>query len=210
MNKFINKILVKQKERITLIILFAIAVPYFWLKYQPTTDLEESIENSRRASQNLNRVLSQPRNKKNTEDSLKLLIEAKEYQKANKLIDSMILELPKDYSLLDTKGQILLDEGKYRESIDYFTQAMKVTELESRTIRGHRAEAFTLIKQYDSAISDYKESSKLNRNYYLPLARTYEIIKADDSAIKYYRLYIALNPDSLNISKKINQLVKGE
>ena len=176
------------------------------MKYSWRTNSGRDSYNSNFTLQEVDQMLSRPQNKKTIQDSLKFLIELKEFQKARQLIDLMLRKNPKDYFLLDAKGQILMDEGECTKSINYFTQAISVREVESPTIRGHRAEAFAIIKQYDSAISDYKECSKLNRSYYLPLAKTYETIKLNDSAIKYYHLFLKFYPDSLSISKKIDQL----
>jgi len=110
---------------------------------------------------------------------------------------------------LDYKGQIAFRQGKTRESIEYYSNAIDLSKDKFFKSFTNRAEAYARLKMFDSALMDYKEIAIINYDFDKPIAEIYEALKLKDSAIRYYKLYLKEYPDSISIQKKIAALKNG-
>lgn len=85
------------------------------------------------------------------------------------------------------------------------------------TIAGHnypkslvnRAKAYSYLNLHDSAIMDLKNASEFNPDYYRLIADAYRKLNQNDSAIRYYELFLDNYPDSLTIAHKLSLLKNG-
>lgn len=102
--------------------------------------------------------------------------------------------------------QILFKQGKARESILLFKQAIALTAF-SKSFP-NRAQAYITLGSYDSAIMDYKKMAYYNFDYYRPLAEVYKTMKLKDSALKYYRLFLEHYPESNIVKLEMSKLEK--
>jgi tetratricopeptide (TPR) repeat protein len=135
-----------------------------------------------------------------------------------KLIDSLILyqRFSEAFLVLDTayimettklnyKGEIFFKQGKIRESIDAFTQAIN-SGGEAPLYFANRAKVYVVAEKYDSAIVDYKHCASWNHDFYRPLAATFKKSKQKDSALKYFKLFLNYYPDSISVKQCIKDI----
>ncbi len=130
------------------------------------------------------------------------LIFNEKYTEALELIDSV--DISTDLKL-DYQGQILFKQGKIRESINLFNQSIDLIGDFGKAVP-NRANAYSKLRLYDSAIIDYKKIADINGYFNRPLAETFELMKDKDSALKYYKLYLNSYPDSTSVKNKILKL----
>ena len=135
----------------------------------------------------------------------------------NKKIDSLIAKekYPEALSILDTvnissdlkynyQGEILLKQGKARESIYYFNRAIELTEV-SNSLK-NRAAAYVELGLDDSALLDYHKLADYNYDFTRQIGDIYLKKAFKDSALKYYRLFQSHYPDSTGVTLEIMKL----
>ncbi len=186
-------------------ILILAAVVYFGLKYKTRRTSEQRIEEmlSETRKSFASDVVLFDRNYLGLQ--IDTLISKGKYAEALEVVDSS--NIARNLKL-DYKGQILLKQGKFRESITLFNQAIALTKGFAKAI-SNRAKAYSLLKLYDSAIIDYKGIAEFNSDYNRPLAETYELMQEKDSALKYYNLFLTSYPDSASVKTRIRSLENG-
>ena len=191
-----------RKDLKLIILIFVIAIPYFWLKFRPRTDIKPLLKP---------RVINlDPDGSKAKKYILYFQIDslllAKNCSRAQNKVDSALDETKADIMLIDFKGQALLCNGDARGSLIWFNKAIEQEGWEYPKALGHRAQAYTAIKMFDSAISDLKECAEINYDYTKELAAVYERAGKPDSAIKYFEIFLAHYPDSLRIQNSLLKL----
>lgn len=178
------------------------AIAYFGLKYYNSKSSEEEIGemlSSARKKFGKDIIIYDPDYYGYKIDSL---IAEKKYPEALAIIDSSGMS---DDLKLDYKGQILLRQGKPRESIYLFNRAIASVGDYSKSVP-NRAKAYVALRLFDSAVMDYKKISYFNFDFYRPLAEVYEKMKLKDSALKYYKLFLEEYPDSNSVRLEIERL----
>jgi len=193
-----------KKDTKYLILLFALAIPYFWLKFQPKPGVETLLKPTA-FDMDPDGSLAKRYAFYNNIDTLLL---QKECAKADLLIDSMLDQTPHDNRLVDYKGLAFLCKGDARTSISYFNNAMKREGWKYSKALANRAQAYLSLKMFDSAVMDLKECTSINYDFSKDLAIVYEQAGNIDSAIKYYDLFLSHYPDSLRIKEMANRLKK--
>jgi tetratricopeptide (TPR) repeat protein len=182
------------------------AIIYFGLHYYNSESPNEKIDSmlaSARKTFGNNKVFFGPNDIEYKIDSL---IEKEKYPEALALIDTAGIS---ENLRMDYKGQILLNQGKPRESIYWFNQAIALVGAYSKSVP-HRAKAYEALGIYDSAILDYKKIADINFDFYRPIAEVYDKMKLKDSALKYYKLFLEEYPDSNSVKIRIEHLEKSD
>jgi len=190
------------KNTILFIALSIIACLYTWLKFRPSSNIKELLNPQ---TFNMDPDGSQAR-KAILFFHIDSLLIAKDCKEAEQKTDSALSLNDKDIRLLDFKGQVLLCKGDAKESIEWFNEAMQINGSRFPRALGHRAEAYLYLKMFDSAIVDLKECADINYDYTKDLGRVYEKVGQKDSAIKYYKIFLANYPDSLKIKESLLRL----
>jgi len=185
------------------ILVLAIAIPYFWLKFRPKPDVKKllkPIEINMDPDGSITRryILV---------DQINSLFAKQNCDSAEWKIDSALDVNPNDNMLIDLKGQSLMCKGQARESLKWFHIAVQ-NERFPRSL-GHRAQAYTLLKMFDSATSDLKECAIMNYDYNKDLGFVYEKAGLPDSAIKYFQIFLTNYPDSSRIQRAMLKLKNG-
>ena len=139
-------------------------------------------------------------------NKLDILIEKDSFKQALNILDTARIYEPLKLGYM---GLINLKLKKYRESINYFTEAFDLEGTGFSKFIAYRAYAYIKLNLVDSALEDYRYLASFNCDFYKPLAETYEGINRKDSAIKYYQLFLQHYPDSLSIGKKLAELKNG-
>ena len=134
------------------------------------------------------------------------LLVAKNCTAAEQEIDSALSLNDRDIQLIDFKGQVLLCKGDAKGSIEWFNKTMQIDGSKFPKALGHRAEAYSYLKKFDSAIIDLKECAATNFDYTRDLGKVYQKAGQRDSAIKYYQIFLTNYPDSLSVKKSLHQL----
>jgi tetratricopeptide (TPR) repeat protein len=122
------------------------AITYFGLQYYNSESPKEKIDRmlaSARKTFGNNKVFFGPNDIEYKIDSL---IETEEYPEALALVDTANIS---ENLKMDYKGQILLNQGKPRESIYWFNQAIALVGPYSKSVP-HRAKAYEALGIYDS------------------------------------------------------------
>jgi tetratricopeptide (TPR) repeat protein len=133
------------------------------------------------------------------------LIKKGDFVAANHFIDTS--STMSNSSKHDYRGLIFLAKGEYLSAISKFTDAIAIDS--NHKGRNHRASAYLKAGFLDSAILDYRKIASYNFDYAKELGQVYEIQGINDSAIKYYSIFLQHYPDSLNVSKRLKTL-KGD
>jgi tetratricopeptide (TPR) repeat protein len=180
---------------------------YFLLNSCTTTTSKERTQNlidESRKSFNQNIENLQKINQ--TYYTLDSLITVNDFRHADLLIDSSSIP---DNEKFDFRGQIEFKKGNTRKSIDLFSQSIALSNSSNYKAIVHRGLAYSQIGLFDSAISNIRPIALMNNDYSLQLASTYEQMGKSDSAIKYYRSFLADYRDDSMVIKKIIQLKNG-
>ncbi len=95
---------------------------------------------------------------------------------------------------LSSQGSNLLDEGRYEEAIEKFTEA--ISENQSNPVfYYYRGGSFEKTGNMDKALEDYQKSVELKPDFILPISRTAEIYakqKDFERAIEFYKKAVEL------------------
>jgi tetratricopeptide (TPR) repeat protein len=190
-----------RKDAITFIALAIIVCLYTWVKSRPSSDVGELLKQRR--------VLYMD-GSDGKRDMMYLRIDslliAKDCRQAEKIIDSILNISDKDIRLVDFKGLALLCKGDAKGSISWFNKAMKLEGTNFPRALGHRAEAYSSLNMFDSAIADLKECAATNYDYTKVLGKTYEKNGQKDSAVKYYQIFLDNYPESLSVKESLARL----
>jgi tetratricopeptide (TPR) repeat protein len=110
----------------------------------------------------------------------RLALQTNELEKAEKLIDEVLISAPNQARFLDTKGWILFVKGKYAEAKDYFHQAY-TNSPNDKVIVEHMGDCAIKLGQKDKAIEFWLKAKELkstnlnldkkiqNKAYYDPI-----------------------------------------
>jgi tetratricopeptide (TPR) repeat protein len=110
----------------------------------------------------------------------RLALQTTELDKAEKLIDEVLLSAPNQSRFLDTKGWILFLKGKYTDAQDFFTQAYKISP-NDKVIVEHMGDNSIKLGQKEKAIEYWLKAKELkstnlsldkkiqNKAYYDPI-----------------------------------------
>jgi tetratricopeptide (TPR) repeat protein len=189
----------------TLILVIVAVVAFLGIRLFTKKTNEQQVEELIRKSK-LGNLNDDIRNRNYIYFKLDSLIQVKDYSGALKIVDTANITRASKWNYM---GEISLNQGMVRISINYFNKAIALEGTNFCKAVANRAQAYKELKRFDSAILDYKSISIINYDYYKPLAETYQILGENDSAIKYYQIFLNVYPDSLSIKKKIQNLKNG-
>lgn len=107
--------------------------------------------------------------------------------------------MSKDFSYFGNYEQEAKDaneKGNYQESVNLYTQAIELNEY-NVTLLNERGWVFHKLKQYDSALADFKKSISISPDHYnyFSAAYTYDLLDSIEKAIEYYNTSIELKSD---------------
>ena len=108
-------------------------------------------------------------------------------------LDSFESVAPKS-TKLSTQGSNLLNEGRYEEAIEKFTDAISENQL-NPVFYYYRGGSFEKTGNMDKALEDYQKSVELKPDFILPISRTAEIYakqKDFERAIEFYKKAVEL------------------
>jgi tetratricopeptide (TPR) repeat protein len=185
------------------ILVLAIAIPYFWLKFRPEPNINDIFKPVH--------INMDPDGSIHRRYVLYYIIDSllgeQNCRSAESKIDSALYIDSIDNRLIDLKGQSLMCKGNNRESLKWFNKAID-KGMVPRSL-GNRALAYSELKIFDSAIHDLKECANINSGYNKDLGIVYEKTKQVDSSIKYFQLYLSDHPDSIRIQQILLKLTTG-
>src|SRR5258705_7599191 len=188
-----------------IILLFAIGIPYFWLKFRPSPDtsnlLKPRVINMDPDGSVFKRYMLYAQ--------IDSLFSAKDCSSAEHKIDSALNEAIGDVMLIDFKGQARLCNGDAHGALLWFNKAIEKEGWKYPKALGHRGNAYAAINLLDSAIIDLKECAEINSDYTKELGTVYEKAGMPDSAMKYFEIYLTHYPDSFRIQKSILKLKRS-
>ena len=96
-----------RKDLKILIVIFAIAIPYFWLKFRPRPDFRTTFSKMPKEGQAKFDKATEPMRKLNLlHYHIDSFIQIGKYQEANLLIDSMLSSNPDEYLFVDYKDKL--------------------------------------------------------------------------------------------------------
>lgn len=138
-------------------------------------------------------------------DSIQYLIDSKKLNGADNIINQLLIKNPLDDRLHTLKGQLYEARIQYDSALIEYN--FVVFRIPYSNALDKRAALFIKLGRYENAIEDYKKIYEVNYDYSYKIAKTFEMIKQKDSALKYYNIYFKHYPDSI-LQKKINLLSK--
>lgn len=133
------------------------------------------------------------------------LIEAKNLDLADKLVDSSIQNNPTRHIIYTYKGMIYAARNNYTTAIEQFNKSMSMAG-EFPLALAQRAQSYLKLKHYEKAIADLKKAANFNYDYNLDVGLTYEQLNVIDSAIVYYEKYLVYYPQKVKVKEHINSL----
>ena len=128
-----------------------------------------------------------------------------DFKTAYFLMDSLPL-FGKKHSIHLYKGMIYAEQKKYSEAIKEYTEALN--EIPYSKAESMRAESYVKMNKPELALSDYKNIYKYNHYYSIHVAKTFELMKQKDSALKYYKIYLEHYPTDSFVQQKLLILKK--
>ena len=134
------------------------------------------------------------------------LIELRDFEIANKLIDTALKYRPNSSILHTYKGIILSGQGKYKEAINKYNTSISLARTELPITLSKRAEAYLLLNDYEKEISDYRKAAALNSDFNYQLANAFEKSNSIDSAIYYYSQFLSDYPEKNEVRDHLNYL----
>ena len=113
------------------------------------------------------------------------------------------------------EGLILYRQGKYQESINFYTEYLKTDPYNEAAYNRRGNVYFLKFEQYDAAIDDYNRAIEVNPQYWKPYynrGNVHTILQDYDAAISDYNRALELNPNDADIyeSRGICYLQAGE
>lgn len=109
------------------------------------------------------------------------------------------------------KGFSLSEQGKYAESAEYFEQALTLgfSSFKSEVIYTALGNQYTILSDYDKAVSSYKAALENNPAYYkgwLNLGVVYRYLGDDESAHESYLKALQIEPLSASLQTSLGAL----
>ncbi len=193
---------IMRKDIWLFIVIAAIAIPYFWLKFRPEPDFRDLIKPN---GYNI-KIDESYRQQIILEIQINALLSERKCDSAEQKTDTALSLYPNNDYFINLKGQSLMCKGQTQEALKWFHAA--VSQNRTPLSLGNRAEAFTILKKYDSALTDLKECVFYNKDYNQNIGLIYQKKGVRDSAIYYYEVFLGYYPDSIRIQKKILKLKK--
>ena len=138
-------------------------------------------------------------------DSIQYLIDSGKLDAADNVIEQLLNTRPLDDRLHVLKGQVFEAHMQYDSALNEYN--FVIFRIPYPNALDKRATLFIKLGRYENAIKDYKKAYEVNYDFSYQLAKTFELIKEKDSALKYYHIYLEHYPDSI-LQKKINLLYK--
>ena len=199
----------KNKNNIFLIAAALLLITFILIFFYPRKRFHERINDIRKETAPMFDSLSNQMNKENNfQTNIILLIEHNDLALANKLIDTAIKNNSTKGIYHTYKGMVYAAENKYLNAIQEYDQSILINRNEFPLALSKKAEAFIHLKDYNSAIENYKKAVVINEDFNYQIATTFETIKKKDSALKYYLIYQKHYPDNKFIADKIYFLSK--
>ncbi len=129
-----------------------------------------------------------------------------DYVTALKVTDTALKYVPKDFNLLNRKGNILFRQQKYPEAIEFYKASIK-QEQNNISAYSNMAEAYYVMKDYDNSIKILDEGLNLEPNNFMLLnSKGYVLFvqRKFDKAVEYFKASLKIKPDystaSINLS----------
>jgi tetratricopeptide (TPR) repeat protein len=199
----------KKKNNIFLIAAALLLITVIVIFFYPRKRFHERINDIRKETVPMFDSLSTQMNKENYFlTNINLLIEHNDLPLAHKLIDTAIQKNPSKGIFYTYKGMIYAAEKKYQKALQQYDTSILLNHFEFPLVLSKKAEVFIKLKDYNSAIENYKKAALSNKSFNRELAITFEVINKKDSALKYYLVYQKHYPDNKITNKKIQLLSK--
>lgn len=202
-----NKI--KKRNNIFLIAALLLLATVITIFFYPRKRFHERINEIRKETAPTFDSLSNQMNKENYFlTNINLLIQHNDLPLAYKLIDSAIQQNPTKGIYYTYRGMAYAAEKKYQRALQEYDTSILVNKSEFPFVLSKKAEVFIQLKDYNSAIENYKKAALPNKSFNYQLAMTFETINKKDSALKYYLVYQKHYPNNKSITEKIQSLSK--
>ncbi len=128
-------------------------------------------------------------------DGIRLLILSGKLTLAGSEIKQMLERDSTNVFLHSLKGQLYDAEMKYDSAIYEYDIALYRDNIPN--ILDKRAATYIKMKKFDMAIRDLRNAFEQNSDFGYKFAQAFELTKQNDSALKYYNLYLEQYSDSL-------------
>ncbi|MGZ3997725.1 MAG: tetratricopeptide repeat protein [Flavisolibacter sp.] len=153
----------------------------------------QSIQSIRNEAQpEINSQLGAIALKNNLYHKVDLLIKTNELTKASQLLDSITMKYGKEDIAFVYRGMIYQMSASYEEALKQYNKAMEDRKFPFALEK--RASLYLEKHQLGLALEDYRTAYQTNYDYGFQLARTFQLMKIKDSAIKYYLEYLEHYP----------------
>lgn len=144
----------------------------------------------------------------NFHNNILKIIETKDLNLANKLVDSAIKSNPSRHILFTYKGMIYAAQDRHSEAIEQFNKSMSMAS-EFPLALNQKAQSFIKLNNFNSAIIDLKKAAELNYDFNYQVARAYEQMDLIDSAIVYYTKYLDHYPEKTKVREHLSSLTSN-
>lgn len=143
------------------------------------------------------------------EKNIQLLIQNKNFPIATTLLDSAIRVSPADGLLRVYQGMLYAAESKYPQAFQSYDSAVFLEGQEFPLIQDKKGDLFLKLHDYANALNNYKKAAAVNYDYYSKVAQTFEAMKKNDSALKYYLIYKGNDTTNTFVNDKVYLLSKN-
>lgn len=199
----------KKENNIFLITAALLLITVIVIFFYPRKRFHERINDIRKETEPMFDSLSNQMNKENYfQTNINLLIEHNDLSLAHKIIDTAIQKNPTKGIYYTYKGMVYAAEKNYQKALQKYDTSILLTKSEFPLVLSKKAEVFINLKDYQSAIENYKKAASLNEDFNYQIATTFETINKKDSALKYYLIYQKHYPNNKFITEKIQFLSK--
>lgn len=131
-------------------------------------------------------------------------INSKEWGRAFDMVDSAFRnESTYRYQYL---GSIYAAKGDHTKAIDNFDRSVQLGRDLNPLANKLRAQVYEKKGVYEKALIDYKILYERNHYNSIHVARMFERLNTNDSALKYYQIFLGHYPDDTLVRKKISEL----
>lgn len=123
-------------------------------------------------------------------------MQARTWKDGATLWDTIIKNQPSSRAY-SARATLLRKEKKYKEAIDYYTQAIKLNAIDHESYN-NRANIYMDMNKFDSAILDYKQALAVKPDYYVALDNIggwFARRNMYDSALIYFNRVLQQKPD---------------
>ncbi|SFQ31245.1 tetratricopeptide repeat protein [Parafilimonas terrae] len=192
-----------KKTSIFFSVIISIAITFLLINFfTPKPDIVKKIKELKQQTQpSLDTFLNGINKETSFYDSIENLIQKGRLIEAENVLNQLVPRYPNNTHLHALKGMFYDAKGQYDSALIEYNFA--VIKNKNPYVLNKRAITFLKLNHFDEAIEDFRTAYAMNIDYSLPLAQTFEKINKNDSAIKYYKLYLEQYPNAKSIQQKI-------